>query len=193
MTLTRSFYLLSHDNVEFDVLVTNPPYSGEHKPRLLQYLANVGKPFALLLPVYTATKSYWKEFAATSTSSRQGGGDCPSVFYLIPPDSYEYRHPEGTGKDIPPFFSSWFIGGLGDCTARSVRKVYSISYNNTPTHAACFSVSLFVFCLFRQFVCDCFSCVVARYGYGCELRTADCLCICICITTAVVGEKYICI
>jgi hypothetical protein len=140
-----SFFAASRQYAEFDVLVTNPPYSGEHKPRLLQYLANVGKPFALLLPVYTATKSYWKEFAANSTSSPQGGS-WPSVFYLIPPDSYEYRHPEGTGKDVPPFFSSWFIGGLGDSTARLVYSFVKITefINSTPTHSICLCVNLFV-------------------------------------------------
>lgn len=98
------------------MLVTNPPYSGEHKVNLLKFLAthvgrkadNIGppSPFALLLPVYVATKSYWKDFAA-----QQAAVGCP-VFYVLPPDYYEYSHPEGTGKDIPPFYSAWFVGGL---------------------------------------------------------------------------------
>jgi hypothetical protein len=92
------------------VLVTNPPYSGEHKQRLIDFLKKDKRPFALLLPIYTATKSYWKEFAtAVSSSSAQS----TSPMYLIPPDSYEYHHPEGTGKDVPPFFSAWFLGGFG--------------------------------------------------------------------------------
>ena len=32
--------------------------------------------------------------------------------YVLPPDSYEYQHPEGTGKGTPPFFSAWFLGGF---------------------------------------------------------------------------------
>jgi hypothetical protein len=93
---------------EHDVLITNPPYSGEHKPKLLQYLSsNSSKPYALLLPVYTATKSYWKDFAELQTRSPQ----IAVPLYLLPPESYEYDHPDGTGKDIPPFFSAWFIGG----------------------------------------------------------------------------------
>jgi hypothetical protein len=31
---------------------------------------------------------------------------------VLPPTSYEYRHPEGTGKDTPPFYSAWFLGGF---------------------------------------------------------------------------------
>ena len=30
--------------------------------------------------------------------------------YLMPPSSYEYTHPEGTGKGAPPFYSCWFLG-----------------------------------------------------------------------------------
>jgi hypothetical protein len=32
------------------------------------------------------------------------------IFYIVPPSEYEYTHPEGTGKDEPPFFSTWFVG-----------------------------------------------------------------------------------
>lgn len=63
-------------------------------------------PFALLLPVYVATKSYWKDFVQQQHSI---GKD---AFYILPPDYYEYSHPEGTGKDVPPFYSAWFIGGF---------------------------------------------------------------------------------
>ena len=170
------------------MLVTNPPYSGEHKTRLLQYLltnprhkssrnqtisqsfdksdnlstipnddniirnksmsnkdksknkSNINdslkmKPFALLLPLYTATKSYWKDFVTSITSPSQititskgnndsndnsfsststpcmNGMNNMEVQYWLPDTSYEYRHPEGTGKDLPPFYSAWFIGG----------------------------------------------------------------------------------
>lgn len=43
---------------DHDVLVTNPPYSGDHVERLLQFLAgpNRGKPFCLLMPNYFACR-----------------------------------------------------------------------------------------------------------------------------------------
>lgn len=49
----------------YDILLTNPPYSGEHKIKLMQYLmssTHANRPFALLLPLYTITKSYWKDY-----------------------------------------------------------------------------------------------------------------------------------
>ena len=109
-------------DTDYDILVTNPPYSGEHKPRLIEFLKRSEKPFLLLLPVYTATKSYWRLFAEEPISnlkpSSEGAGFSSSqsfrrnTIYLLPPDSYEYHHPEGTGKDIPPFFSAWFAAGF---------------------------------------------------------------------------------
>lgn len=110
-------------------------------------------PFALLLPAYVATKSYWKDFIAMSpatnststhsaisksslldkdrnmktnlkkrklsptpelsptliTSSLSTSSSSSSFGYLLPPDYYSYSHPEGTGKDMPPFYSMWFI------------------------------------------------------------------------------------
>jgi hypothetical protein len=32
------------------------------------------------------------------------------IVYLVPSRPYEYDHPEGTGKDIPPFNSLWYCG-----------------------------------------------------------------------------------
>ena len=121
--------------------MTNPPYSGEHKPRLLEFLKSQEKPFAILLPVYTATKSYWKSFITplTSTSNQSHShshnkNDTQSIkngnykknsssssiitsnerniCYILPPNEYMYYHPEGTGKDKPPFYSAWFIGNM---------------------------------------------------------------------------------
>lgn len=131
-----------------DVLLTNPPYSGNHKQSLLSYLSTSNKPFALLLPAYTANKSYWRDFStsfppsstpstsssssssfSSSSSSKTGSRNSsitssnpnpnpninPNIFYLMPPISYEYLHPEGTGKSTPPFYSCWFIGGISYC------------------------------------------------------------------------------
>lgn len=44
----------------YDFLMTNPPYSGEHKQRILQFCVKQRRPFALLLPNYVAVKSYFK-------------------------------------------------------------------------------------------------------------------------------------
>ena len=96
-----------------------------------------GKPFALLLPAYTASKSYWREFVTDlesksnySLGSNDGGISSTysgsAVLYVLPPDSYEYRHPEGTGKDAPPFYSAWFIGGF--------KSPHTAAVNNKSPH-----------------------------------------------------------
>ena len=46
---------------------------------------------------------------STSTASSHVSTSITSIYYLLPPDSYQYCHPEGTGKDLPPFYSSWFL------------------------------------------------------------------------------------
>ena len=95
---------------DHDVLLTNPPYSNRHKMLLLKHLASEtakSKPFALLLPSYCATKAYWRQYCDTSSSP---------VFYVLPRANYEYLHPEGTGKDVPPFHSAWFMGRSAEAT-----------------------------------------------------------------------------
>ena len=158
----RDFYADIKKNAlpEYDILITNPPYSGEHKQKLLEFLSTRShRPFFLLLPVYIASKSYWKDFVhklnsnsipCEYTKSYISNGNFPSqindtnkksqtskvyipdhqqnlnyndknniespitqvlgsysIYYLLPPNSYTYFHPEGTGKDTPPFYSSW--------------------------------------------------------------------------------------
>ena len=93
-----------------DVLVSNPPYSSDHKQKLLHYLLNskTTRPFCLLLPAYTATKFYWRREFVEAMHNKYSGF---SFLYLMPPQSYAYDHPDGTGKETPPFYSAWFIGG----------------------------------------------------------------------------------
>jgi len=129
-------------------MVTNPPYSADHKLKLLDYLnsstpgtgtgtgtgttppdeekeykrKDKGKgkgksthnkrPFLLLLPIYLSTKSYWRGFVSEN-SSNTTPEDVMDAYYIVPPDSYSYMHPEGTGKDKSPFFSCWFLGICG--------------------------------------------------------------------------------
>ncbi|GLC44227.1 hypothetical protein PLESTB_000754800 [Pleodorina starrii] len=104
----------------YDILVTNPPYSADHKERILEFCLRSGKPWALLLPNYVATKAYFSELLDTSCTA-------PSQrpFFLTPRVRYSYDHPEGTGHTESPFFSIWYIGlgehteaAYGTCKAR---------------------------------------------------------------------------
>ena len=69
-----------------DVIVTNPPYSGEHKSRLFAFLleqhrtslANPGvrsRPFMLLLPAWTAKWLSWRTFLWAMARLRKGKAD----------------------------------------------------------------------------------------------------------------------
>ena len=64
--------------------------------KLLKFLSTTSKPFALLLPTYIATKSYWKEFLSSitiSTNQSNSIHNTRQVLYILPPNSYEYHHP----------------------------------------------------------------------------------------------------
>jgi hypothetical protein len=55
------------------------------------------------MPNYVAAREYYKKLL-TQQSNRE------DVVYFIPATTYHYDHPDGTGKDTPPFESLWFIG-----------------------------------------------------------------------------------
>ncbi|CAM9521565.1 unnamed protein product, partial [Discosporangium mesarthrocarpum] len=92
---------------KYDVLITNPPYSGDHKRLCLEYCVSSGKPWLLLIPNYVATKDYYREAAIRSDCrTRVGGGD---PFYVVPTTRYMFDHPEGTGHASSPFMGVWFV------------------------------------------------------------------------------------
>lgn len=105
-----------------DVVVTNPPYSGEHKERSLRWAAseNGGRPWFQLLPNYVATKGYFGKLFPGSTSPTPAAVE--PVVFLVPSAKYEFEHPEGTGKDASPFFSVWFCGGLQKADLHELEK-----------------------------------------------------------------------
>jgi len=88
----------------YDVVVTNPPYSADHKERCLQWCSASGKPWLLLLPNYVATKEYF------SNAVSKGDSNSALPFFVVPQTRYDYQHPEGTGHAQSPFVSFWFIG-----------------------------------------------------------------------------------
>lgn len=93
---------------QYDVLVTNPPYSSNHKERCLDYavqqLKQYGRPYFILMPNYVAMKEYYRKLVLYN--------DRIQTYYVVPSitNPYEYDHPEGTGYDVPPFASIWFCG-----------------------------------------------------------------------------------
>jgi hypothetical protein len=109
----RDFYAdVTNDTVPaYDIFITNPPYSDEHKIKCIDYCCTTQqqqnqqrnqqpssyKPYFLLMPAYVATKQYMRSAL-------------PDLFFLIPSIEYQYHHPENTGKDSSPFTSLWYCG-----------------------------------------------------------------------------------
>ena len=51
------FYDIENKTIpKFDVLLTNPPYSKDHKEKIINYCSKLNKPWMLLLPNYIANK-----------------------------------------------------------------------------------------------------------------------------------------
>jgi hypothetical protein len=93
---------------KFDVLVTNPPYSGDHVERLLKFCTESKKPFLLLLPNWVYLKPYWTSISNT--------------FYICPRKRYIYKTPTHLERDLEqqkkkkkntsPFVTFWFCGNV---------------------------------------------------------------------------------
>jgi hypothetical protein len=106
-----------------NVLVTNPPYSDDHKKQCLDYcwkqLNEHHRPFCLLLPAYVAAKLYYRAISDEVEKSYDSANSShihshihshSQLIYLVPNQAYQYDHPEGTGKAESPFDSLWFCG-----------------------------------------------------------------------------------
>lgn len=94
-----------------DILVTNPPFSDDHKERCLRWALATKKPFALLLPAYVVDRRWFREAC----------GDA-RPFFVAPAESYGFDHPLGVGAAASPFFSVWVVGtGTGAAATAAVR------------------------------------------------------------------------
>jgi hypothetical protein len=89
---------------QFDVIVTNPPYSGDHPDRLVEFCIFSGKPWLLLVPNWVYTKPY---YIKCTTQLPQ------KPFYIAPKKRYTYSTPKGFREDddgkTSPFVTFWFI------------------------------------------------------------------------------------
>lgn len=125
---------------KWDAIVTNPPYSEDHKQRVLKWLASEGRPWLTLLPAYVATKEY---FAEAEAIAKQIHGQ--SIVFIAPGKPigggasmprYQFEHPDGTGHADSPFDGIWFCGlpqQLVPNVIRSVRKPDASSAGSSST------------------------------------------------------------
>jgi hypothetical protein len=108
-----------------DVIVTNPPYSGDHIQHLMEYVTSEkhrNKPFFLLLPNWVVKKDYYQ---ACTSSIRP--------FYLVPHKRYVYVPPKDfrsakksdTHKKSAPFISMWYCwGGTSSMNEQLIKLFY---------------------------------------------------------------------
>jgi hypothetical protein len=99
---------------EYQVLVTNPPYSDQHIPKLFQFITSQkfgDSPWFLLLPNWVHKKDYYKSATCEIRP-----------FYLVPKKRYVYLPPKqfrdkkasDVHKKSSPFPSMWYIWGGSD-------------------------------------------------------------------------------
>ena len=101
-----------------DVVVTNPPYSGSHPQRLLDFLRRNGKPWLALMPNWVSARDFFQP---------------DGCFYIVPKKRYHYWTPRGRRADVAaggvkakthghsnaalgvrtsPFVSFWYAGAF---------------------------------------------------------------------------------
>ncbi|CAN0523488.1 unnamed protein product [Ectocarpus sp. 12 AP-2014] len=138
----EDFYeVVKNGNIpEHDVVVTNPPFSGEHVPKILEFCARQGaKPWFLLLPNYVYLKDYYEP----SLGCRSGQG-ATRPFYLTPPKRYMYYSPQGSRlklksseRKTSPFNTFWYIR-LGDGAVTSkILQSYDAQSRKLDINARC--------------------------------------------------------
>lgn len=100
---------------EYDILVTNPPYSTkpfDHIERLMDFCQKSGKPYLILQPCYVYCKPYYND-----SLEHRPAGVTSQPFYITPSARYTYRTPTGL-RDVKagalstsPFVTFWFCDG----------------------------------------------------------------------------------
>ena len=104
----EDFYASIRDDKipEYDVLVTNPPYSGDHIEKLLKFVIASHKPSFLLIPNYVYMKDYYSHLISQHK-------EVPLPVFVVPNKRYLYTTPYGrrqakSAKYTSPFPTFWF-------------------------------------------------------------------------------------
>lgn len=92
----------------FDVLITNPPYSGNHIERIVQFAVQSKRPWFLLLPQFVHKKEYYRK----ATEHIRPFYIVPKKRYVyIPPKEFRKAKRSDVHKKSSPFVSMWFCFG----------------------------------------------------------------------------------
>jgi hypothetical protein len=96
---------------DFDVLITNPPYSQNHISKLTDFLSSpamTNKPWFLLMPQWVSKKDYYcnvwdkRSFYVLPDKRR---------YVYVPPKDFREKKASDVHKKSSPFISMWFVWG----------------------------------------------------------------------------------
>jgi len=88
----------------FDIVITNPPYSSNHKERCMKWLRKTKKPFFCLMWKFAANKKWYREGLSNQINTKD--------LYIYPKDKtrYDFKNPSGKGiHGGSPYVPLWFI------------------------------------------------------------------------------------
>jgi hypothetical protein len=117
---------------EFDVLVTNPPFSGDHMARALTFAARCGKPWCMLLPEFVARKAFFSPALGGVEGGDVGGAPlrsklCGPLAFLGPAArAYMFAAPGRDAAGRAPPSGGGGGGGGGD--APRVAHVFAATF-----------------------------------------------------------------
>ena len=108
---------------DFDILVTNPPYSGSHVEKLVTFCRALGKPALLLMPNYCYMQFYYAtEWKDDGHGTQVPSGELDKCMFLCPDARYVYEPPKASNikdasgnvrtrqtKKTSPFPTMWYM------------------------------------------------------------------------------------
>ena len=115
------------------MLVTNPPFSGDHLNRILRYVLSPlhnGRPYFLLMPNYVCLKPFYRRaittaaYTARQQQGQSGGSYVPEDPLLLAPGTryvFDDRGRDGNTSNQPYLCLWYFSGGRvveNDCILR---------------------------------------------------------------------------
>lgn len=130
---------------DFDVLVTNPPYSGDHFRKILRFCGAQKKPWLLLLPNFVCRKNYYLPSLGLEPGTKSVGGELKGLptgnstgtstpekpLFLLPNPTKPYRYwapgragfeDRNVAKGTTPFETFWYVSMGGVCCHVEIRE-----------------------------------------------------------------------
>ena len=112
----------------FDVVVTNPPFSGTHIARLLDWVARIPQPALLLLPAHAVSKRSFRDCAAALAAAGH-----PPAFFIGPRGAayaFEAPPPLAHAREPGCFQCVWF------CLLKGFTENALAAWHRAPAPAA---------------------------------------------------------